>query len=88
MNASRPPGEWQTFDIVFRAASFDAAGNKVANARIERVILNGAVVQEDFECSGPTRASWRPTDVARGPLRLQGDHGPVAFRNVRTRLIE
>ena len=87
-NASRPPGEWQTFDVTFRAAQFDATGKKVRNARFDRVVLNGTVIHEDFECTGPTRGAWNPEDIAKGPLRLQGDHGPVAFRNVRIRLLD
>jgi hypothetical protein len=87
-NASRRPGEWQEFDITFHAAKFDAAGKKVRNARFERIVHNGTVIHENFECTGPTRGAWNPEDIAKGPLRLQGDHGPVAFRNVRIRLLE
>ncbi len=87
-NASRPAGEWQTFDVTFRAAKFDADGHKVAIARFERVVHNGTVIHEGFECSGPTRGAWAERDVPQGPLRLQGDHGPVAFRNIRLRPLE
>lgn len=86
VNASRRPGEWQTFDVVFRAPRFDASGNKTANARFVKVIHNGVVVQENVEVTGPTRAAAYETDErALGPLMIQGDHGPVAFRNVRVR---
>jgi hypothetical protein len=84
-NASRAPGEWQSFDIVFHAAGFDAAGAKIANARFERILHNGVLIHENRECTGPTRGSWSAVDRARGPLRLQGDHGPVAYRNLRLR---
>ena len=84
-NASRRPGEWQTFDILFRAARFDGSGKKVANARFEQVTHNGVVIHEQVECTGPTRGAWQPEDVPQGPLRLQGDHGPVAYRNLRLR---
>jgi hypothetical protein len=87
-NASRPPGEWQSFDIVFRAARFDTQGHTLANARFERVRHNGVLIQEGFECSGPTGGATRRPDAPRGPLRLQGTHGPVAFRNVRLRPLE
>jgi Domain of Unknown Function (DUF1080) len=40
------------------------------------------------ECSGPTRGAWNEVDIPRGPLRLQGDHGPVAFRNLRLRALD
>jgi hypothetical protein len=86
-NASRPPGEWQAFDVLFHAPQFDAAGNQTANARFERVTHNGVVIHRDFECSGPTRGAWSDEDIPLGPLRLQGDHGPVAYRNIRMRLL-
>lgn len=87
-NASKQTGEWQTFDVVFRAATFDASGKKSANARFERLTHNGVVIHENFECTGPTRGAWNPEDVPTGPLRLQGDHGPAAFRSVRLRPLD
>ena len=87
-NASKPPGEWQSFDIIFHAAKFDANGKKIANARFERLLHNGVLIHENVECTGPTRGAWISEDIPRGPLRLQGDHGPVAFRNIRMRPIE
>jgi sugar phosphate isomerase/epimerase len=83
VNASRPPGQWQTFDVVFRAPRFDAAGQKIANARLEKVVYNGVVIHEDVELTGPTRASAYNDEKPTGPLMLQGDHGPVAYRNIR-----
>jgi hypothetical protein len=87
-NAAKAPGEWQSFDVLFRAPKVDASGRKMANARFERVVHNGVVIHEGYECSGPTRGAWRDEDIARGPLRLQGDHGPVAFRNIRMRMLD
>ncbi len=87
-NASRRPGEWQELDVRFWAPRFDAAGNKISNARFERVVLNGKVVHENAECQLPTGGAWHDQDVARGPLRLQGDHGPVAFRGLRIRPLD
>jgi hypothetical protein len=84
VNAAKPPGEWQTFEVVFRAPRFDASGRKVANARFVRVVHNGQVVHEDVEVTGPTRAArFENDEQATGPLMLQGDHGPVAYRNLR-----
>jgi hypothetical protein len=83
VNASRPPGEWQSFDVVFRAPRFDEFGNKTENARFSSVMLNGVLVQVNVEVSGPTRAALdEKTEAAFGPLMLQGDHGPVAYRNI------
>jgi hypothetical protein len=83
LNASMAPGEWQSFDIVFRAPRFDAAGAKTANARFIKVMHNGQVIHENVEVTGPTRGSRFEQEAPTGPIVLQGDHGPVAFRNLR-----
>ena len=81
-NASRPPGEWQSYHIWFQAPRFDASGRKLRNARFLRVVYNGLVVQSQIECAGPTRSGLEIPEAANNPLMLQGDHGPVAFRNI------
>ena len=81
VNASKRPGEWQTFDIVFRAPRFAADGKKIANAKFVKVVHNGQVVHENVEVTGPTRGGFED-EQPRGPIRLQGDHGPVAYRNL------
>ncbi len=88
VNASRKPGEWQTFDVTFRAPRFDAQGKKTANAVFVRVVHNGVVIHENVELSGPTRAPAFKDEKPFGPLMLQGDHGPVAYRNLRLTPIE
>ncbi len=85
VNASKPPGEWQSLQIVFRAPRFDAQGRKVADAVFERVTLNGQVVHENQSIPCPTGHNWRNRELARGPILLQGDHGPVAFRTLTVR---
>jgi hypothetical protein len=86
VNVCKPAGEWQTLDIVFKAPRFDPSGKKTANARFVKVVMNGKVIHEDVEVKYPTGAAWRlKKEVAQGPLLLQGDHGSVAFRNVRIR---
>ncbi|MBD0375051.1 MAG: DUF1080 domain-containing protein, partial [Flavisolibacter sp.] len=82
-NASRAPGLWQHLKIFFQAPRFNANGQKVENAKIIRVELNGVPIQENVELSGPTRGAVANDEAATGPLRFQGDHGPVAFRNIR-----
>ena len=82
LNAARRPGEWQSFDVVFRAPRFDASGKKTANALFVKVVHNGIVVHENVEVTGPTRASLAEDEKPLGPLMLQGDHGPVAYRNL------
>ena len=88
VNASKPPGEWQSFDITFRAPRFDATGRKVENARFVKGVHNGKVIHENVELTGPTRATLSDEEKALGPLRLQGDHGPVAYRNVRVKPLQ
>jgi hypothetical protein len=83
VNASKPPGQWQSFDIVFRAPRFDATGKKLSNAKVVRVSHNGQLIQENVELSGPTRSAHWNDEKPFGPILLQGDHGPVAYRNIR-----
>ena len=85
VNAARPAGEWQTLDVTFRAPRFDPDGKKIENARFDKVVLNGQVIHENVEVKTPTGHVWRNKEVATGPILLQGDHGPVAFRNIRVR---
>jgi hypothetical protein len=81
VRAARPPLEWQTFDIDFRAARFDAAGNKTANPRAT-VVLNGVKIYDQQELNHPTGAAGRLDDAPTGPLMLQ-EHGmPLQFRNI------
>jgi hypothetical protein len=84
VNASRPPGEWQSMNIIFRAPRFDANGNKTASARITAV-LNGKTVQDNLEVTTPTGNAWHDKEKTTGPILIQGDHGPVAFRNIKAR---
>lgn len=85
VNASRRPGEWQSFQIWFRAPRFDASGKKTENARFLRVLHNGVLVQRVVEVDGPTRAHMNIPEAAENPIMLQGDHGPVAYRNIHVR---
>jgi hypothetical protein len=87
-NAARRPGEWQMLDVTFYAPRFDAGGKKTANARFVKVLFNDQVIHENVELASPTGHAWREQEIPRGPLLLQADHGPVAFRNVRVRAIQ
>lgn len=86
VNAALAPGLWQEYHILFRAPRFDDTGNKTANARFEWVELNGVRVQENVELSGPTREAAFEDESESSPLMIQGDHGPVAFRNMEYKL--
>ncbi|MEM8969043.1 MAG: family 16 glycoside hydrolase [Bacteroidota bacterium] len=82
-NASFAPGLWQHLSIKFEAPRFDSSGKKVRNAMFREVQLNGIVIHENVAVSGPTRAAAFDDEKPTAPLMLQGDHGPVAFRNIR-----
>ena len=88
VNASKPAGEWQTFDVVFRAPRFDASGKKIENAKFIKVTHNGQVIHENVEAPRPTCAAHWLDEKPNGPIMLQGDHGPVAYRNLRIRKVE
>lgn len=81
-NACTEPGTWQKYEIEFVAPKFNADGEKTANALFKKVVLNGKVVQENVEVKGPTGGGVTMKEAATGPLMLQGNHGPVAYRNI------
>jgi len=87
-NACGKPGEWQKLELAFRAAKHEGEGKdrkKIANARFDRVVLNGTVIHENLEVSSPTGHNWTKVEPAKGPLMLQLDHGPVAVRKFMAR---
>jgi hypothetical protein len=76
---SLPPGEWQSYDIVFRAARFDE-GRKTEAARIT-VYQNGVLIHDDVAIPNKTGAG-RKEGPEPGPIKLQGHQNPVRFRNM------
>ncbi|MFN0086549.1 MAG: DUF1080 domain-containing protein [Blastocatellia bacterium] len=87
VNASRPPGEWQTYDIIFISPRFDEIGKVTRRGRVT-VFHNGVLVQNNVEIQGQTWHDRAPAYIAhpaKGPLKLQ-DHGnPMRFRNIWVR---
>jgi hypothetical protein len=85
--ANRPPGQWQTYDILFNVPHFDDSGKLVTPAYVT-VIFNGVVVQNHQAIRGETNwrslGSYHPTG-ATGPLALQYHHNSVSFRNIWVR---
>ena len=79
-NACRKPGEWQSYDVDFKVARFDAAGKKTANA-VVTVEHNGVKVHDKVEVPGPTGFGRKEEDTP-GPIHLQNHGSPVVFRNV------
>ncbi len=87
-NVCKKPGEWQSMQITFRAPRFDASGKKLENGAFVKVVMNGVTIHENIELRFPTGSAWRQSkEVPEGPILLQGDHGPVAFRNIKVRKI-
>jgi hypothetical protein len=83
VNMSRKPGEWQTYDIVFRAPRLADDGSLVEKPRVT-VIWNGVIVQDNTEIRGPTGIQYGDFKgmPATAPLDLQGNHDVVQFRNI------
>jgi hypothetical protein len=79
-NMTFPPLVWQTYDIDFEAARFDASGAKTAPARVT-VRHNGVAIHDDVELAGPTPRGAREGPEP-GPLRLQDHWSSVFYRNV------
>jgi hypothetical protein len=69
-NPTRPAGEWQTFDITL-------VGRHVT------VILNGVTIHDNAEIRELQAGHWDSREAEPGPLMLQGDHGPIRYRNLR-----
>lgn len=84
VNASRRPGEWQTYDVIFEGPKFDAEG-KVSRPGYITVLHNGVLVQNHFELQGTTSYTEPPKYEAhppRAPLQLQFHGNPIRFRNI------
>ena len=89
VNATRPPGEWQAYDIIFEAPEYD--GDTLKKPAYLTVILNGIVLHNRKEAMGPTGhknvSSYDKPHGPTGPLMLQ-DHGdPVRYRNIWVRAL-
>jgi hypothetical protein len=84
VNASRKPGEWQAYDIIFHAPRFDPDG-KLLDSATMTVLHNGVLIQDHAEVKGPTAPKGAPkykAHPARQPLVLQDHHNPVRYRNI------
>ena len=81
-NVAKKPGEWQKFVIEFQAPKFDGT-KKTANAKFVKVTLNDVMLHENVEMKQQTPGGLTGKEAATGPLMFQGDHGAVAFRNIK-----
>ena len=82
VNACKRPGQWQKYVIDFLAPRFDASGRKIRNAEFVKVELNDEVLHENLVMEGLTGGSLTGEEAPTGPLMFQGNHGPVAYRNI------
>ncbi|MFD1162399.1 family 16 glycoside hydrolase [Hwangdonia seohaensis] len=87
-NASKAPGLWQTYKVHFQAPRFDETGKKTANAKFISVDLNGVRIHNNVEVPTYTGGPIEKNEVAKGPLLIQGNHGPVAIRNFKYQLLK
>lgn len=87
VNASRPPGQWQSYDIIFHPSRFAKDGKLIRLGRVT-VFHNGVLVQDNVEIHGPT-VTGEPDKPHAGrlPLALQDHNHPVRFRNIWLREI-
>jgi hypothetical protein len=84
VNASRAPGQWQTYDIIWHGPRFDESGKLTRPAHVT-VIHNGVLVQDNVEPTGPTGHHMRPPYAKipeKLPLGLQDHNHPVRYRNI------
>ena len=82
VNASKRPGEWQKYVIEFQAPRFNANSRKISNAKFIKIELNGQVLHENVEMPDSTGGPLLGIEAPFGALMFQGNHGPVAFRNI------
>ena len=88
VNAAKKPGEWQTMDVIFRAPRFDETGRRVSQAFFKEVKINGQLAQENLYAVGPTRSSQYNDEAPKGPIMIQGDHGPIVIRKMTVKEID
>lgn len=84
VNACRPPGQWQTYDIIFHGPRFDSSGNVTRKAFVT-VLHNGVLTQDHVAIMGPTAHMRRPpykVTPEKLPLSLQDHNHPVRYRNI------
>lgn len=87
VNASRPPGEWQSYDIFFEAPYFDESGKVVKPGQVT-VLHNGVLIHHKVELQGPTVYIGQPhykEHPDKLPISLQDHSNPVSFRNIWVR---
>ena len=89
VNAAKAPSEWQTMEVVFRGPRFAADGAKTHHAKFVKVLINGKLVHENQIAKGPTRhAKFGNESADPAAIYIQGDHGPIAIRNLELKKLD
>jgi hypothetical protein len=89
VNASKKPGQWQQYIIDFQAPKFDSSGKKTEKAKLLKVELNGRILhKKNLVMEKQTPGGVTGTEASTGPLMFQGNHGPVAYRNIIIKPLE
>ena len=83
VNACRPPGEWQVYDIIYQAPRYNKDGMLITPPYVT-VLQNGILVQNHFAIKGTTEYIGMPKNIAHGagPIQLQDHNNPTSFRNI------
>lgn len=90
VNASRPPGEWQTYEIIFEAPKWDSEGNLLKRAHVT-VLHNGVLTHHRQDFLGPSghkRVANYNQIREKGPIKLQNHSNPTRFRNIWVRELD
>ena len=83
VNASKKPGQWQKYVIDFQAPEFDSSRKKTGTAKLLKVELNGKTLhKKNLVMEKQTPGGVAGREAPTGPLMFQGNHGPVAYRNI------
>lgn len=88
VNLAKAPGLWQHIKIKFVAPKFNTKGDKIENARFSEIHLNGVLIQQEVEVTGPTNSSSEKTEKATGPIVFKNQQGAIAFRNISCQKLE
>lgn len=86
VNAARPAGVWQTYDIIFHAPILDSRNERLRPATVT-VLWNGVLVQNHVEIK-PTPGGIRDFEAEKGPIFLQDHKNPVKYRNIWVRELD
>lgn len=88
-NPAKPPGEWETYDVIWTAPTFNTDGSLNTPARVT-VLFNGVLVENNVSLLGPTLYIGKPSYKAHGPLAIKlqahgDDSKPISYRNIWVR---